>query len=613
MTRYIIGIDLGTTNCALAYIDTEQSSTEPEIFSIPQVVNPGMVQERRILPSFLYLSSQAEMPEGSLELPWDGSADFAIGEFAQKRGAEVPDRLISSAKSWLCHGGMNRMEGILPWNSTANVEKLSPLDVSTRYLKHIIQAWNHRFALENAEFSIEKQDVFLTVPASFDAEARELTAHAAKNAGLENVTLLEEPQAAFYSWLETEKDTWRNKLKLNDLILICDVGGGTTDFSLIRVCDEEGNLGLERIAVGDHILLGGDNMDLALAHSLREQLAKGGTRLNATQMLGLLHQCRINKEIMLNDPKCHSLPVTVLGRGSSVIGGTLKRDLERQRVQRVILDGFFPEIDPKEHPTIQSQTGLRELGLPYSADPAITRHLAKFLSEVHLKESEKAPGETVKGSFLHPSAILFNGGVMKAGAIQNRLLDWLNKCMQREGGKPVEVLNAPDIDLAVARGAVGYGLARRGKSIRIRAGASRTYYVGIETAMPAVPGMAPPLKALCVVPFGMEEGSDFQIPERKFGLMVGQPSTFRFLSSTTRREDKTGDVIEEWEEGEIIELTSLEADLPVEEGQKGALVPVRLHCFMTEVGALEIWCESTEEAKRWKLQFNIRGEESRPG
>lgn len=604
-SRYIIGIDLGTTNCALAYIDTENHPNGPEIFPVPQVVEPGVVKKRPTLPSFLYLPSHAELPDGSLDVPWDKSSELTIGEYARKRGAEVPDRLISSAKSWLCHRGVDRRASILPWMSTADIKKLSPLEVSTGYLKYLIRAWNHRFAQSNPGVSLEKQNVYLTVPASFDAESRELTAHAAQEAGLEQVTLLEEPQAAFYSWLNTLGDAWRDKLKLGDLVLVCDIGGGTTDLSLIRVCDEGGNLGLERIAVGDHILLGGDNMDLALANSLREQLAKGGTRLDASQMTGLLHQCRTNKEIMLNDPKCRSLPVTVLGRGSSVIGGTLKRELERQRVERIILDGFFPQVDPGEHPVTQSHTGLRELGLPYSADPAVTRHIAKFLSDVHLKESEKVPD--MGGSFLHPSAILFNGGVMKAGAIQSRVIDWLNGCLEKDGGKPVKILDAPDLDLAVARGAVCYGMARRGEAVRIRAGASRTYYMGIETAMPAVPGMAPPLKALCTVPFGMEEGSDFQIPDRQFGLMVGQPSIFRYLSSTTRREDKIGDVVEEWDEGEIIEMTSLEAELPAGEGQKGKLIPVRLHSFMTEVGTLELWCESVEDpAKRWRLQFNVR-------
>jgi molecular chaperone DnaK (HSP70) len=607
-TRYIVGIDLGTTNSVVAYVDTEskpQDAPPIQIFPIPQLVNPGVVEERNILPSFLYIPGEHDLPEGALRLPWAEDLPFAVGELAQKRGAEVPMRLVSSAKSWLCHLGVDRTAPILPWGAPEEVRKMSPLTVSAHYLIHIKEAWNYKMARENPEYALEQQQVFLTVPASFDPAARDLTAQAAEQAGLREVTLLEEPQAAFYSWIESKGEKWRRQVKVNDVILVCDIGGGTSDFSLIAVSEEGGELALKRIAVGEHILLGGDNMDITLAYTLQRRLADEGTKLDSKQLRGLFQSCRVAKENLLKDKGSKSEKVTVLGGGSRVVGGTIRTELTRKDVESILIDGFFPHCKSTDRPQEGRRVGLQEIGLPYAADPAATRHLAKFLGQNRPAGEEKGRGSKSRPTFRHPTGILFNGGVMKANVLRQRLTDLLNEWLEAEGSENVRVLEGTDPDLAVARGAAYYGLARRGKGVRIRGGAARTYYVGIETAMPAVPGMATPLKALCVAPFGMEEGTEADIPGQEFGLVVGEPAEFRFLSSVTRREDKVGTILEEWNTGEIEELSPLNTVLSWE-GQEGMVVPVRLHSRVTELGMLELWCATRDNSQRWKLEFNIR-------
>jgi hypothetical protein len=603
-SRFIVGIDLGTTNSALAYVDTGTGDVEearPAVLSIPQLVQAAQVEPRPLLPSFLYLPNPGELPAGSLKLPWDANRDYAVGEFARNQGSLVPTRLVSSAKSWLCHAGVDRKSPILPWKAPEGARQISPLDATSLYLKHLVESWNTQIAKEIAANRLENQDVVLTVPASFDAAARELTVEAARAAGLEHVTLLEEPQAAFYAWIDAGRDSWREQVEVGDAVLIVDVGGGTTDLTLIAVGEEAGNLALTRVAVGDHILLGGDNMDLALARTLAQQFAAKGSKLDAAQMLMLWHACRSAKEKLFSDASLASAPVTVTGRGSRVIGSTMKSDLTRAELERVLIEGFFPDCPADAEPARQRGVGLQELGLPYASDPAITKHLAYFLHRQSEVLAERLQGKKGRKKVTGPTAILFNGGVFKADPLRQRVEEVLNGWSK---GHSVKVLPNADLDLAVARGAAYYGLVRRGKGVRIRGGAARSYYIGVETSLPAVPGAPPPLKALCVVPFGMEEGTEADMPKQEFGLIVGAPAEFRFLGSTVRRSDTPGTMVEEWE-GQIDELTPVTTTLEAP-GKEGQMVPVHLHSKVTEVGTLELWCLSRDGKQRWKLEYNVR-------
>jgi hypothetical protein len=607
-SRYVVGIDLGTTNSALAYFDTG-AGDEPGLshLPVPQVVAPGAVEERSLLPSFLYMPGPNEQPAGALRLPWDPTRDYAVGEFARSFGSQVPTRLVSSAKSWLSFAGVDRRQPILPWKAPEGGRKVSPLEASTLYLKHLVEAWNALVAKDVSANRLENQDIILTVPASFDAVGRELTVEAARAAGLEHVTLLEEPQAAFYAWIDASHDGWREQVEVGDVVLVCDVGGGTTDLSLIAVSEEAGQLVLTRVAVGDHILLGGDNMDLALAHHAAREFASRGVKLDPGQMHMLWHSCRLAKETLFAAGQ-PAAPVTVLGRGSRVIGGTLKGELTRADAEKVLIDGFFPHCPSGAVPQRQRTVGLQEIGLPYAADPAVTKHLAQFLARNEEVLAQRVTGKRGRKKAAQPAAVLFNGGVFKADSLRQRLLDVLGHWINPKGGGVRELLGA-DLDRAVAAGAAYYGLVRRGKGIRIRGGTARSYYVGVETSLPAVPGSPPPIKALCVVPFGMEEGTDADVPGQEFGLVVGEPAEFRFLGSTVRRGDAVGTLVEEWE-GQVDELAPLATALEGP-GKEGRMVPVHLHSKVTEVGTLELWCISRDNKDRWKLEFNVR--EQPPG
>jgi len=607
--KYIVGIDLGTTNSALARCNASAAEEENriEVRSIPQLVNPNEVAERTLLPSFLYIPGEFDSPKGSLALPWEAEPKFVIGELARKRGAESPNRLVASAKSWLSYAGVDRTAPILPWQAPEEVPKLSPVEASSQFLQYLRTVWDSGEAGEQGELALAEQDVLLTVPASFDEEARELTRRAAEQAGYPHVTLLEEPLAAFYAWLESQGDAWRRRIKVGDLVLVCDVGGGTTDLSLIVVSEENGDLTLKRVAVGDHILLGGDNMDLALARVLQQRLEALGNRIDTWQLHGLWHQCRIEKEKLFESPKTQKRPITLLGKGTKLIGGTIKTELVREDLDQVLVEGFFPKVASGELPARQRRVGFQELGLPYAADPAITKHLARFLSEQVRNSPEAAGIRRGRSGLACPTHILFNGGVMKAAVLRDRVVEVLNSWLRQEGFDALgaeQILEAPDLEHAVARGAAYYGKARRGRGVRIRSGASRTYYIGIESAMPAVPGMEAPLKALCVVPFGMEEGTEATIPGREFGLVVGEPAEFRFLSSSVRKQDHVGSLLEDWG-ADIEELSPLKVTLKLD-GQQGAVVPVRIETRVTELGTLEVWCVSRDGTQRWKLELNIR-------
>jgi molecular chaperone DnaK (HSP70) len=601
MSRYVVGIDLGTTNSALAYADAREAGPDgrerPPIHTlpIPQVTEAGEVAERPLLPSFLYLPAAKEFAAGALDLPWAKGAGRVVGTFARDHGAKVPGRLVGSAKSWLSHGGVDRHAGILPWTAAADVAKVSPVEASAAYLAHLRDAWNGRVAGKVAEDRLEHQDVLLTVPASFDAVARELTVEAARAAGLERITLLEEPQAAFYAWLASQGDGWRRQVKVGDRLLVCDVGGGTTDFSLIGVTEYNGELDLIREAVGEHILLGGDNMDLTLAHAVAAGLPGGMDGLDPAQRIALTYSCRAAKEALFADPTKTAAPVAVLGRGSHVIGGTVKTELTRRTLETVLLDGFFPPCPADAQPVRGRRLGLTEIGLPYAADPAVSKHLARFLNR-------QGGSLHVSDGFVTPSAVLFNGGVFQAAPLRDRvaaiLRDW--------AGHDVTALPPADLDRAVALGAAYYGLVRQGKGIRIRGGVPRSYYLGIETAAPAVPGVSPPIKALCVVPMGMEEGTEADVPGPEFGLVVGEPAEFRFLSSTTRRDDAPGTLLDRWAPEELQDMSPVQAALGAEDGRDGETVPVRLHSHVTELGTLDLWFHAARGEGKWKLEFDVR-------
>jgi hypothetical protein len=601
--KYVIGIDLGTTNSALAYseIRADADPFDPpkvELLPIAQVVNPGEVRDEDLLPSFLYLPGPQDFPAGSTALPWDAQPQAVVGRLAQKRGVENAGRLVSSAKSWLSHGGVDRTAALLPWKAPEGVEKLSPVEASRRYLEHLSRAWDAR--MPDAPFAA--QQVLVTVPASFDAVARELTQSAAEQAGYRSLTLLEEPQAAFYAWIERHPG-WRERVAVGDLILVADIGGGTTDFSLIAVTERAGELALERVAVGEHILLGGDNIDLALARLLAERLAEKGTRIDSLQLQALWNNCRQAKEKLLDPASTKDAePVTILGKGTGLVGGTIRAQLERADLVRLLSEGFFPQTASTEMPARQRRAGLQEIGLPYAADAAITRHLARFLRQ---QAASSEHGEIRRGpsGLACPTHILFNGGVLNAKLVRERILAVLDAWLAEEGMPPVQALSGEDLMHAVARGAAYYGMARRGRGVRIRGGVPRTYYVGIESAMPSVPGFAAPLKALTVVPFGMEEGTSERIPDREFGLVVGEPAEFRFFGSAVRKNDQPGDLVEDYGD-DLQELAPMEVNLPVEQEAAG-VVPVSFESVVTETGMLQLWCVA-RDGRRWKLEFNVR-------
>jgi len=569
----VLGIDLGTTNCALAS-GGEQISLLP----VPQLVNPGELQSPDLLPSFLFVPGAADFPAGSTALPWDDAPPYVVGTLARKRGAENAGRLVSSAKSWLSHAGVDRNAALLPAAAPEGVTKLSPVEASRAYLEHLREA---------SELDFAAHQVLVTVPASFDAVARDLTLKAAALAGCGDVMLLEEPQAAFYAWLERHAD-WRERIGPRDRVLVIDVGGGTTDFTLIAVEESQGALALERLAVGEHILLGGDNMDLALARFLEQRLPK----LDPVQFQSLWQQCRAAKEALLSNEGPNEQPVTLLGRGSSLVGGTIKGQLTRAEVREMLLNGFFPQVASTEMPERAKRSGLQSMGLPYAADAAITRHLAQFLRSVK------------PGVLTAPTHVLFNGGVFRAAALRERVLTVLNQWLAAEGAAPARALEGEDLMHAVARGAAYYGVMRQTPGgIRIRGGVPRTYYIGIEESLPAVPFMKPPLKALTVVPFGMEEGTTHRFAEREFGLVVGEPAEFRFFVSSTRRDDLAGELLERVTE-ELDELPAMEITLPANAGDAG-VIAATLESTVTETGLLQLWIVA-RDGRRWKLEFNVR-------
>jgi molecular chaperone DnaK (HSP70) len=609
--RFSLGIDLGTSNSAVAADDFETGQTA--IVEITQILRPNQVGEKTTLPSALYIPHPDEFPSEALKLPWSNQSVAAIiGHFARDHGALIPDRLVTSAKSWLSNFHVDPRRAVLPWKSDIKEPKLSAFDCSRLYLEHLKEGFLYAERIQGRDWDLSEGQVVLTVPASFDEAARNLTAEAADAAGLGKVTLLEEPQAAFYAWTAQAGSAWRSQVSPGDIILVCDVGGGTADFSLIAISGKDGNLEVERISVGEHILLGGDNMDLALAYTLQAQLEAEGKSLDSWQFLALIHAASRAKVDLFNDESAGQAPISVPSRGSSLFAKTVSTALDRNTLEQVVLDGFFPITKVTELPTEGRGSGLQEFGLPYAADPIVSKHLARFLTRslVNVKASEalmSLVGASAEATgYLKPTAVLFNGGVFNAGSIRKRVLDLLASW---NDGKPVRELEGFQPDLAVAKGAALYGRNRAtGKGIRIKAGTARSYYIGLETSMPAIPGFKPPIKALCVVPQGMEEGSELLIEGKEFGLMTGQPADFRFFASEVRSGDKPGQIIPNAER-ELEETSRIEVTLPAIEGlPEGQPVPVQVNPVVTELGNLELWMKHTGSERRWKVEFQVRME-----
>ncbi|CAN5412420.1 Hsp70 family protein [soil metagenome] len=611
---FSIGIDLGTSNSALATVQDFDPGGEavPTIVPTTQIVAPNQAAEMDTLSSALYLPHPEEFPTKAVCLPWqsDSSGPLAVaGHFARDHGALVPDRLVTSAKSWLSNPQADPKGANLPWNSQIPSDaKVSAFEASRRYLEHLARS----FASAHPERSLADAEIVVTVPASFDEPARTLTAEAAEAAGLGKVVLLEEPQAAFYAWTAQVGKAWRSQVAAGDIVLVCDIGGGTADFSLLAITEADGNLEVERISVGEHLLLGGDNMDLAIAYTLRAQLEAGGHAIDDWQFLALVHASAKAKIALLGDDSLAEAPIAVPSRGSSLLAKTLSTKLSRATLDAIALDGFLPLTAIGELPAQGAASGLKEMGLPYAADPVMSKHLARFLTRslANVRASESLAtlvGETGDAPYLRPSAVLFNGGVFNAAPLRKRILDLL--ASWDSAGEPVRELAGFQPDLAVARGAALYGRNRAtGQGIRIRSGTARSYYIGLESSMPAVPGFKPPVKALCIVPQGMEEGSELVIEGQEFGLLTGQPATFRFFSSEVRSGDTPGQILPN-AELELEETAMIEVTLPPAEGiPDGHALPVQINPLVTELGNLELWMKHSTSDQRWKVEFQIRME-----
>ncbi len=604
-----LGVDLGTSNSALAFV--RDGGAQPEVAKLLQVVAPGKLAEGNLLPSALYIAHSSECVPGAFTLPWSGEAALAVGEYARERAATAPERSVLSAKSWLCNAAVDRRAAILPWGAEIEDRKISPLEASQRYLEHIKNAFEQHLLEGGEEYNPAQSEIVVGVPASFDEVARSLTLLAAEQAGFHNVTLLEEPLAAFYAWITSRGHDWRRQVAPGDVVLVCDVGGGTADFSLILVSDDNGTLRLDRMSVGEHILLGGDNMDLALAVTLKTALESQGRKLDRWQFMSLVQAARKAKESLFSDLTKTEVPVAVAGRGSSLFASALTMPLTRATLDSVILEGFLPQAAIGDELRERKGAGLQEVGLPYAADAALSRHLARFLrrslvtvqADAGLSALLGAEGLQGQAGFLRPTKVLFNGGVFKAEPIRLRVLELLSAWC----GPQVPELHGTDLDLAVAVGAASFARMRQsGEGVRIRAKTLRSYYIGVESSQPAVPGYTPPINAICIVPQGLEEGSAIELPRREFGLVTGEAAEFRFFSSSLRTHDTPGTLVEE-AESELEESARLEAVLPaLDKGRE--LVPVRLEARVSEVGALELWLKHTKSDQRWKLEFNVRGQ-----
>lgn len=596
--RYIVGIDLGTTNSAVCYIDTQADGDgrlKVQTLPIPQSVAAGEVEPRETLPSFHYQPAEGEFSDGALNLPWGiDASDNTVGVLARDHGIHVPGRMIASAKSWLCHPGVDRTARILPWQGNDDVERLSPVDVSARYLAHMLASWNHQFP----DAPLPEQTVVLTIPASFDEVARNLTIQAAQKAGIRRVLLIEEPQAAFYAWINRHADSWETLVQPGQKILVCDVGGGTSDFTLIRVqSDSEGKVVFHRVAVGEHLILGGDNLDLSLAYFLEARFRdEGNGDLTPRQWSVLVRVARKVKEAMLAPDATEEYTVSLPGTGSRLIGGGLQTTVTRQQVAEVLLEGFLPQVDFQQSPQ-QAQSGFREFGLPYAADSAITRYLSQFL-RTHAEAAVDNAVLNDDADPARPDIVLFNGGLFESPVLQQRMVDTISDWFSVNGKRwQPKVLDCQRLDLAVAQGAACYGQVTRGTGVRISAGLPRTYYLGAHTHDGP--------QAVCVVPAGTEPGTDIEPGSQTFDLQTDTPVEFPVYYSATRLTDAAGVSLPL----DLDQLTALPPIRTVVRSRAGGsqeAVKVRLNGRLTEIGTLDLWCAGADSDERWKLQFDVR-------
>jgi molecular chaperone DnaK (HSP70) len=598
---YVVGIDLGTSNSAVAFAPTaSETGLQVSDFPVPQLQRPGQVAPQPLLPSCLYSPAEHELAPGSTTLPWGEQTTWITGEFARWQGARVPGRLVTSAKSWLCHPGVDRTAAILPWGAPPDVPKISPLEASTRLLRHMAHAWDD--AHPNAKLSA--QDVVITVPASFDEVARALTVSAAREAGIEKFTLLEEPQAAFYAFVGRHTDDLQATLAGVRLVLVVDVGGGTSDFTLIQVASGEGNVVLKRVAVGDHLLLGGDNMDAAVARLAEEKLKASGQKLTASQWSQLMQAARVSKESLLRENPPEQSAIAVASVGSRLVGGTVSTTLRRDEVLQTVVEGFFPFCASADTPKRGARLALQELGLPYATDPAITRHIAAFLGR-HAEAGHSAlhDGRAPEGitGLPRPDAILLNGGVFNSPVLATRVVDVVSAWWPDQ--PRIRLLHHDSLDLAVARGAARYGLVRRGLGKRISGGAAQSLYVGVSSKRGDDKSTA-----VCVIPRGTEEGEKHSIAQRTFSLTIGQPVQFPLYSTTAHRVDKAGDLIEVNESFQT--LPPLHTVFKAADTKTRSL-PVHLEAILTELGTLELWCVAVTGGERWRLEFDLRGSAAR--
>ncbi|MCR9295968.1 MAG: Hsp70 family protein, partial [bacterium] len=608
-SRYVVGIDLGTTNSAVTYIDTHKAEWQIKLFQLPQLTAAHSVESRDTLPSFLYQASSQDLATGSLRLPWHTEEqDWCVGIMAREEGVRSPDRLCASAKSWLCHSGVDRQAKLLPWQAASDVDRLSPVEVSSRYLQHIRQAWNFKFKQEK----LEDQDVVITLPASFDEVARELTVRAAAEAGLANIVLIEEPQAAFYAWVYKHDSDWFERVEAGHTILVCDIGGGTSDFTLIKVRPSkhgdatdsgetpsstdkspasERRVQFHRIAVGDHLILGGDNLDLALAHYIEAKIVPGG-KLTPKQWDVLVRSCRRVKETLLGADPPEQATVNLPGSGSKLIGGGLRVEVTRAEVEDLLINGFLPRTSIQDMPQ-RGQSGFREFGLPFASDPAITRHLAWFLRS-HGEHSDSGQIAT------KPDIVLFNGGFFASPLLRQRLLEVLGSWFSKPAEAPFQpiALDNDRLDLAVARGAAYYGMVRRGEGVRIAANLARSYYVEVESA-------GADSQAICLVPGDAETGQDIHLDTLKLDLTIAQPVEFSLFTSSIRLTDRPGDLVPVQPE-QMKALPPIRTVLRTERRNQTGTLPVTLHAHLSEIGTIDLWCQSEESDHRWRLQFDVR-------
>jgi molecular chaperone DnaK (HSP70) len=606
---WLVGIDLGTTNTVLAY--AAAGSGQVDTFPIEQLVAPGEVAPAPLLASSRYHPAAGELAEGDLQLPWP-AADLAgvqqavVGRLARQLGAHTPGRLVASAKSWLSHHGVDRTAPILPWGAPDDVPRISPLAASASYLAYLRAAWNARFV----ESPLERQDLVLTVPASFDEGARALTLEAARLAGLPSLRLLEEPQAALYDWLHRHRDTLLDELAETRLVLVADVGGGTTDFSLVKVALEDGVPAsmptFTRIGVGNHLILGGDNMDLALAHLIETRLAAQdgqqgqAARLSAARLAQLTERCRAAKEQLLAPDAPDQVSVTLLGAGSRLIGASRSAQLTRADVERIVLDGFFP-LNAGQEGAKRARAGIVEFGLPYASDAAITRHLADFLRQ-HAQAAREALGMNDDGKLPVPDTLLLNGGVFRGAALAQRLADTLSAWR----GQPIRVLHNTDPDVAVARGAVAYSLARQGLAPAIESGSARSYFLLLDGAQAGAN-----LRAVCLLARGTRAGIETRLAERSFALRLGRPVRFHLVSTTADPQGqppRPGDLVD-LDPGEVVRLPPIATVLRAQGVGTKTEMPVQLAASLSEVGTLEVHCVAEDSGQRWQLEFQLRGAE----